>query len=222
MSNFRFPTASERVSVVGRTGSGKTLMGGWLLSEADFHKRPWIVIDFKGDQLINAIPGAHHIDTGDKLPKKPGIYVMHAHPTDEEGIEKKLLEIWEQENTGLWIDEAYMIPRNSPSFGGILTQGRSKKISTITLSQRPSWLSKFVFSEADHFSVFHLNDKNDRKKVSEFLPEEVDLSRNPAEFHSYWYDVKKNKSFLMRPVPDSGMILARFDFRQPKKRTFFY
>lgn len=218
---FHFPSPSDRVAIVGRTGSGKSHFGTWLLSNVDFDVRPWITIDFKGDELLNAIPHVKHIDTSDKVPTKPGKYILHAHPDDDEGIERVLLKIWANEDTGLNIDEGYMVNKNSRGLQAILTQGRSKKIPTMVLSQRPAWLSKFVFTEADYLSVFHLNAKEDRKKVGEFMPEDIDLGQNPPQFHSHWYDVKRDNIFLMKPAPDRDTILERFNTRLKPPPRFF-
>lgn len=187
-------------------------MGAWLLSHAPIDKMPYVVIDYKGDSLLNSITHARHISP-DEVPKSkhPGLYIAHMHPSDEDGVEKLMLKMWEQEHIGMFADEAYMIPKNSAAFQGILTQGRSKKIPSIILSQRPVMLSKFVFTEADHFSVFHLSHEGDRKKVGEYLPRDIDLEENAPEFHSHWYDVKRNKTFLLHPVPDADIILERFD-----------
>lgn len=219
---YRFPSDSERVSIVGRTGSGKTQLGAWLLSHMRFDKMPYIIIDYKGDDLLNSIENIIPVDAKSlPKPKQPGIYIAHMHPHDEEGIETILMKMWEQERTGLFVDEAFMIPKNSPAFMGILTQGRSKKIPSIVLSQRPVLLSKFVFTEADHFSVFHLNHEGDRKKVGEYLPKHVGHDESPPEFHSHWYDVKRNESFLLKPVPDRDRILERFSGKLKPKRRFF-
>lgn len=224
MPDFRFPKTSERVSIVGRTGSGKTQLGTWLLSHAPVDRMPYVVLDYKGDDLINSIQRARHISINE-LPKPTekhaGIYIVPLHPSDEEGVERLLMKIWEQENTGLFIDEAFMIPKHSPAFMGVLTQGRSKNIPAIVLSQRPVLLSKFVFTEADHFSVFHLNHSGDRKKVNEYLDGDMEQWVNPMEFHSHWYDVKRNKSFLLQPVPNRDTILNRFNDRLKPKRSFF-
>ena len=221
MTDFEFPNDTERVAIVGRTGSGKTQFGSWLLSNADFHAKPWVVVDFKGDELLNSIAHARHIDTGDKLPKKPGLFILHAHPDDSDGIEQKMMQVWAQEHTGLCIDEGYMVDPKSRGLQAILTQGRSKHIPAIVLSQRPSWLSKFVFTEADYLSVFHLNAKDDRKKIGEFMPPDIDLGLNPPRFHSHWYDVKRNHIFMMQPVPERDRILERFNARLTPKRSFF-
>lgn len=221
MSDFRFPSDSERTSIVGRTGSGKTQQGAWVLSHANYDEIPWMVLDFKGDDLLNSITNAQHKTLHDKLPKHPGVYIVHAHPHDEDGIENFLMKLWERENIGLFIDEGYMVPRNSAALGGILTQGRSKKIPAIILSQRPAWLNRFVLSEADHYSVFHLNFKGDRKKVGEYLPEKISLDENPKEYHSHWYDVKRNRIFMMQPAESRDTILERFDLRLKPKRKLF-
>lgn len=218
---FRFPSPTERVSIVGRTGSGKSQMGAWLLSHANIENQPYVVVDYKGDDLLNSIEYAKEIKPG-SVPKKPGIYLAHLHPNDEDGLEKLLLNIWEHGNIGVFFDEGYMVPKNSEAFNAILTQGRSKRIPAIVLSQRPAWMSRFVFSEADHFCVFHLNHVGDRKKIEEYLPESVSLHGRLDDFHSHWYDVKKNQIYKMQPVPSRETILQRFSDRlKPKPKYFF-
>jgi hypothetical protein len=216
---WRLPDSSERVSVVGRTGSGKTQMGAFILSRKNYKSMPWLVIDYKGDELLNSIP--HIQELADlKAPTKPGLYVAHMHPADEDGIEKLLMSVWEKEHCGLFVDEGYMINRNSFGLQAILTQGRSKHIPAVVLSQRPVALSRFVFSEADHFSVFHLNHSGDRSKIEEYLPEQHTIDDALPDFHSYWYDVKRNNFFMLRPVPQRDKILEIFDEKLRKKRSF--
>jgi hypothetical protein len=78
----------------------------------------------------------------------------------------------------------------------------------IVVTQRPSWVSRFVFSEADFFSVFHMNDRRDRKTIEEFVP--IDLEKPLGEHHSHWFDVKNNTKFLLKPVPKEDTILEKF------------
>jgi hypothetical protein len=219
---FRFPSTSQRTAIIGRTGSGKTQLGAWVLSEAPFDVQPYIVVDYKRDELIGSIGRAVEIDLK-TVPKKPGLYVVRPNPADDEAVENWLWKIWAHEHIGLYIDEGYMLPMPAKgAFTSILTQGRSKRIPVICLSQRPVFLSRFVFSEADFFAVFRLNDTEDEKTVQRYIRREhIDL-RNQLlhlpRYHSYWYDVAESTAFHMQPVPEAPKILERFDERLRPKR----
>lgn len=213
---FQLPKIDERLSVIGRTGSGKTQGAAWVLSEQPYHKMPYVIIDYKGDKLLNKISGLEEIGVDDKLPKHPGLYIVHPPVGDQEVIEPFLQKIWERENIGTFFDEGYMIHPRSPMFNAILTQGRSKHIPAIVLTQRPVFCSRFVFSEADHYMIFHLNTKGDIKHVEGFVP--GDLSVQPQRFHSRWYNVKTNELFKLLPVPKAEAILQRFEDRSTSTR----
>jgi hypothetical protein len=213
----RLPNDQQRIVIVGRTGSGKTVAGLWHLSQQNFTEQPWIIIDFKFDENINAIKYAHQIDMG-FIPKKPGIYIVHPHPTQKEEIEDYLLKIWQTENIGIYIDEAFMMGMYNKSLAACLTQGRSKHIPMIVLSQRPSWISPFAFSEADFFQVFQLNSSDDRKSIGKFLPK-IAASRLP-DFYSHYYDVGYDRLDVFTPVPDASQTILIIEKRlQPRKRT---
>ena len=208
---FRLPKNSERVSVLGKTGSGKTQAAVWQLSQRDFNHMPWIVYDFKLDPLINSIDGVEHLELSDPLPKQPGIYLVHPHPDDIDGVRDQMWKIWEAENTGVYIDEGYMVcgpDKRNPAFRSLLTQGRSKRIPMMVLSQRPVWLDRFAFSESEYYQVFSLNDARDRASVRAFVP--ADLDQRLPDYHSYWYDVPADKVVVLQPVPGKDAILGAF------------
>jgi len=209
----RLPDDTQRLSIVGRTGSGKTQAAVWHFSHADWDQKPWVVYDFKRDALlarIGEMEGTHHIGT-DEIPERPGIYFVHPHPDDTELVQDQMRGIWERQDTGVLIDEGYMVSSapNSPSWlRTLLTQGRSLHIPMIILSQRPVWLDRFVFSESDFYQIFQLNHKGDRQKIMEYVP--ADLSERLPAYHSYYYDVAENETVVMRPVPDEDTILETF------------
>jgi hypothetical protein len=80
----------------------------------------------------------------------------------------------------------------------------------IILSQRPVWLSRFVFSEADFFQVFQLNVLNDRKMIASFLRQDADLETNLPDYHSWYYDVSKNDLKIVKPVPEQSELIRTF------------
>jgi DNA helicase HerA-like ATPase len=205
-----FPRYDKRTTILGSTGSGKTVFGCWLLSIADFDKRPWFIFDFKGDELIA------ELDATDKpvisRPElTPGLYTIRPLPGDEPFVSEFFRRVWETGNCGIYIDEGYMIPKNDKWFRACLTQGRSKHIQMIILSQRPVWMDKFVFTEANYFAVFNLNNSEDRKYVKSFLNEnQPELL--PA-YHSLWYDVGKQDAVIFKPAPDADTIINNINTR---------
>jgi hypothetical protein len=211
------PDDTQRLAVIGRTGSGKTQAAVWHLSNRDFITKPWIVLNFKGDELIDAIPYTTELDLSDAAPKKSGIYIVRPVPHEIEELDAFLWKVWERENTGLYFDEGYMVG-NIPSFRALLTQGRSKRIPMIVLTQRPVLISRFVWSESDFFQVFALTNAQDQKTVREWMP----YPDNPdivPEFNSIYHDVKHATTVIMRPVPDRDALLTVFRnrLRIPRK-----
>ncbi len=219
-TQVRLADASHRLVVIGRTGTGKTQAGLWHLSLKNFRKFPWIMYDAKGDELmteISKIPGVQHIGF-DHIPKHPGLYYIRATPPamKSEAMEAMLWRIHSKKNTGLFFDEGFPLDPRSGALNTIYTQGRSLRIPTITLTQRPSWLSRFTFTQADFFQLFALNDADDRKTVKKFIP--VDSERDLPRFHSWWYDVADNRVAEFSPVPTADAILENFEtnVRKPK------
>jgi hypothetical protein len=108
-----------------------------------------------------------------------------------------------------------MIDRNDRWFNACLTQGRSRRIPMIVLSQRPVWLSRFVFSEADFFQVFDLTHIKDMDKVAEYIRDDdrKQLEAPLKDFHSFYYDVGKRRLETFGPVPKSDKILRDIDLR---------
>lgn len=212
---MRLPDETNRLAIVGATGSGKTQAALWHLSMRDIDARPWMVYNFKWDRSIDGIPGKKDIGL-DEIPVKPGIYVAHPQPDETDAVEAQMWGIWRKGGIGIYIDEGYMVGDRNPAFRAILTQGRSKEIPVIVLSQRPVWMDRFVFSESEFFQVFRLNHKKDRKSVEEFVP--ADLSKRLPDFHSYYYDVGSNKVTVLNPVPEIETIHATFERRLAKIR----
>ena len=221
------PSNRQRILVLGKTGTGKTCAAVWHLSQKDFTRSIWIVLNHKGDDLIDSIEGAHHVDL-DFRPTKNGLYIYHPIPeVEDDEVTALLWDIHAMGKIGVYVDEGYMIPNRDPAFQALLTQGRSKQIPMIILSQRPVWLTRFAISESDFFQIFLLGDKRDRQTVQGFVPVDLDgLMQSPInteptlkKYHSVYYDVGANQCVIMSPVPTSDEVLAKFNLEKKRRPT---
>lgn len=224
---IRLPNERQRILVLGKTGTGKTCCAVWHLAQKDFNEEIWIVLNHKGDDLIDSIAGAHHVDL-DFRPTEAGLYIYHPIPdVNDPEVTQLLWDIHAMGNIGVYVDEGYMIPDRDPAFQALLTQGRSKGIPMIILSQRPVWLTRFAISESDFFQVFQLGDKRDRETVQGFVPVDLDQMMSAPvntiplleKYHSIYYDVGNNNCVIMKPVPTSKDVLKMFNIDdKPKHR----
>jgi hypothetical protein len=203
----------------GQTGSGKTVAALWHLSQRSYTNRPWVIFDFKGDEHIASVPHTDELQPGAFIPKHAGLYVTRPVPEhDDERVELMMWDIWKREKIGIYTDEGYMIGRKNSAFKALLTQGRSKSIPMITLSQRPVWMTRFAISEADFHQVFFLSDEADRDVVQRFIPHEME-ERLPR-YHSYYYDVANDHFLGLKPVPEPATILETFEERLKRTMRF--
>jgi len=214
--NFRLPNDTERVVITGMTGTGKSQAALWQLSDRSYTLMPWVILDFKRDDLIAQIPHTKEITYEEPL-NTPGLYIVRPGPTDvEDGhVDAFFIKLLEHENVGIYIDEGYMM-KNSSGLNAVLTQGRSKRLPVIFLTQRPKLVSLFAFTEAQFIQVFYLQFQQDRDRVQEYFPSHVDIDdvvKDLPEHESLWYDVKQREVVQLRPVPGLDTILARFDER---------
>ena len=212
-NTMRLPNDQQRILILGRTGSGKTQAAQWHLSHRRFDLMPWVVYNFKTDESIDSIPRARDLELHE-IPTRPGIYITHPTPDEEYSVERQMWEIWKRGDMGVYVDEGYMVGRNNKAFRALLTQGRSKQIPMIFLTQRPVWLDRFAVSEADFYQVFALNHVKDRKAIAEFLPAgRTNLDAKLPAYHSWYYDVADDDVRILKPVPSLETIHATFDRR---------
>lgn len=215
---FEPPREDEHLTIVGRNGTGKTQAGFWWLAIRNMALKPWFILDYKGARLLNSVPRARYIGHNE-APSQPGLYVLKSRPDLEEETEKWLWLLWSKMTagnpSGLFIDEGYMLPEiRRGAFDALLTQGREMENPVITLSQRPVRVSRTAFSEASHILAFDLNDRRDHKSLEEIVPSGFMKDEIP-EYHSRWYSVKKNKTWIMKPVPDEDQIIEAINDQLP-------
>lgn len=236
---IRNPTAAQRVVIFGRTGSGKTVFSCHLMSGRDFHRRPWVMLDVKGDELVGQIVDDNRVPSIDptaKPPKKPGLYHLPYRPSEIDDIESFLWAVDSRARekpgrtgTGLYIDEGYTIHQGQKNaITTILTQGRSLRVPVIANFQRPAWMSQHYTGNADFFAVFALTKKEDRQRVDQTISpakgaqgQDVTANTRLPDYHCLWHDVGRDLTAVLRPAPPENQILSRFRERLgANKRTY--
>jgi hypothetical protein len=216
---WNLPDDTQRIVIVGTTGSGKTHAAVWHLGTRNFHQKPWVVYDWKRDDLINSIEGTFELGVTAPPPEHPGVYIVHPiYGRDDDAVTAQMTAIWDQEDIGVFVDECYMIAKNNDGFRNLLTQGRSKHIPMIICTQRPVWVDKFVFTESEFKQMFRLQSLDDQKKMKEYIPEEAIDSVNQLhplrgkemKYWSHYYDAPDDDIRPMRPLPDQQVIRSMF------------
>lgn len=219
---FTLPGAADRTVVIGPTGSGKTIMGAWLLSKQRFDKRPWVALDFKGEELWDRVgdPPMRPLRFG-QMPGKRGLYRMDVHPGQEAELEGWLWKIWERENVGIFVDEVSLI-NSKAAFKAILRQGRSKRIPVIACTQRPVDCDREVFSEAQYRCLFGIEDLHRDYPVIRGLFGNRDIRDDVSRLKrhwSLWYDAKGKSLTVLKPCPSPDTVAS--DLRRTVPYSFF-
>jgi hypothetical protein len=221
MAELVIPGAADRTVIIGPTGSGKTILGAWILSLQRFDLRPWVALDFKDEELWDRVgdPPMRHLALG-RMPGKTGLYRMHVHPGDEDEIEAWMWKVWAKGNIGIFVDEVSLVPQKK-AFKALLRQGRSKRIPIIACTQRPVDCDREVFSEAQYSAFFGLRDARDYQVIRGLFGDRDirDAARGLSRHWSLWYDAKRDELIRLRPCPDPATVAV--DLRKKVPYNFF-
>lgn len=214
------PKYSDRIAIIGATGTGKTVAGVYHLSRMDLQARPWVIFDNKEDEHINAIEQAKHVGLDYQLKEKDrGVFIVHPRKRDEEEVDALLNRLYERKDVGIFIDEPDLM-NSSDSFVDILRKGRTRRLPVIALTQRPVNVTRYVFSEATFIRCFYLNDERDWATVEAFTPFDGETPLQP--YHSFYYQVgNKENVWTLQPAPPVTESLAKIDAQlAPDRRVF--
>jgi len=218
---MQLPTDSERILIAGHTGSGKTHEALHHLSQRSIDEKPWIILDFKGDDLVSSVPVTAPADKHAPPPVDPGLYVVRVSWEDAEPgglVDRYLLAICDQRRTGVFIDEGQMLGHRNRGIRTLLTQGRSYECPLIFVTQRPCYVDTFAFSEADYLQLFLLTHPDDKERVAGYVPRDrldFDRLRAAGEHRSFLYDVRHDRIEILEPAPPFGDIYDRILTRLP-------
>lgn len=148
-------SATDRVLIIGQTGSGKSVLGRALFRKCQMRK---ILIDPKNDR-DNAMVDVHAIRDPSKLDwKAPVQRYIPRDPTDQDELEAVYVQIFAQRDLLVLLQEVIVVaPPNGAAkhLKLVQTQGRSRGIQHIAESQRPVMFEPLLRSQADHLILFN-------------------------------------------------------------------
>jgi hypothetical protein len=199
----------QRSIVAGRTGSGKSTLAQWLLSRSGQH---WIIFNPKHTASYRGLEDAVIFKRFDarailaRLRRHKFIVLNFRGEEASADFLDSVLE-WLHEsvkNIGVCCDELYTMHSASGRAGdgliGWLTRGRELKQSFLGLTQRPAWISRFLYSEADFIGAMDLVLEDDRKRMMQETGS-PEFLRRLHDYRWLWYNVARDDIGLYGPVP---------------------
>lgn len=167
--------SNDRIFFTGKTGSGKTTAAKFISQKLNrlivfdpkVRLSDWNLDDASDKKLREFYNGeSARLRLTPPIEEQEKFWLEH------------LEKIFNAGDCTLYIDETYLIvppgQRAAPILSAIWTQGREKNIGAWASAQRPTWTPLFMISEAEHYFMFRLNMRDDRRRMAEFMGEQVD------------------------------------------------
>lgn len=199
----------KRCLITGRTGSGKTTLGAWFLVRSLQH---WVILNPKHTALYKKLPYSvvHREFDAKRIAQDSKRYrfvILELSGDEAEASYMDGVIGWLHgalNNIGLCADELYTLHSGSgragPGLIGWLTRGREYQQSFVGLTQRPAWLSMFLFTESDLICGMDLTHEDDRDKMYRMTGDRHFLER--VQDHRWLcYNVQRAETTLYAPVP---------------------
>ena len=201
---------SERLILIGKTGSGKSEWAKHLLRQIS-NSYPVVIIDPKEQWLgrrpiwaRGREPGT--IDRPHLISKfNPKFRVQCLQPDEEDDDRLSVLcrSVLKQGNTFLFFDETEGIAtaNHVPSYiRRIWKTGRSHGIGAWAATQVPTGIPKLFKSQAEHFVIFKVGDE-DAKLASTLAHVPEEMVRKIPKYHWIYYNTDMDHGELHPPIP---------------------
>lgn len=198
----------KRALAAGRTGSGKSTWACWMLRRSPLH---WIILNPKHTAAYKDLPDSTVVNSLDMARIEKALqrnrYVIvnpNSRETNPDSLDDFILALHESwRDVGLCCDELYSAHKNGVAGQGLigwLTRGRELRQSFLGLTQRPAWLSQFLFSESDYICGMSLQLDKDRKRMVEMTGRDEFSVRVPPRYW-LWYNVADEALEYYKPIP---------------------
>lgn len=195
----------ERAALVGRSGSGKTYLGRYLMLRTPLR---WVVLDSKWDPGYDRYAPLKGICGARTLTRAwdgQQIVVVRPKPSENKAA---ILDMWLGElhdwfeGFGTLIDETYQVSVGTqPGDGltGLVTRGRARRQTVIMGCQRPTWVPLFVFTESNFVAELSLSTDKDRKRVADSTGVPAAMEQLPPRYW-LWIDIAGASATKYGPV----------------------
>lgn len=179
----------EHVTVIGDTGTGKS----YLIAKLVQMRRFVVVLKTKPDpddaqkwrgfyraRKADAMADPHH----ERILLQP---VYKYQP--REGF-RAMEYAWKHGGWTFVVDELLYAERLGlrDSIERLLTQGRSKSISTVVGMQRPAWTTRFAISQSTHLFTFRLEGRDIKTVADATTPRIVDVIGNLSGYDFAYFN----------------------------------
>ncbi len=192
------------------------------LSQRSIGEIPWIALDFKGDDLVSAIPVTAPFRLGDPLPTEPGLYTARAQIEDHgKGgpVEDLFFAAVERGNVGIFIDEGVAVGQYNRGLHVLLTAGRSKRCPVIMGTQAPYYIDPWMLRLSEFIQIFYMQQTDDQERIHRFIDRKrlsFNNLRDMGLYHSAYYDVLADRLEYLQPAPPFQDVYDRILVRLPR------
>ncbi len=170
------PGPTDRVVLVGATGTGKSVAGQWLLG-GYYGQRQILVMDTKADPIwsgLDAVKVKHAMALSryrDAARWPVIVYTPATSELNEETLDAVCEWVYKRGDTVLMIDEATQVTSGTKPGPGVLdavTRGRVRHVSVVSGTQRPVNVPPILLTEAEWFYCLTLRRRQDRETVNDY------------------------------------------------------
>lgn len=208
------PHEANHVTVVGRKGSGKSVLARRLFDSYDGDR---MVIDPTGDIHLEPEPGLTQLT--DPLPIRWPMppderrsTLRYApdmkSPTYVDEMDRAAGLAFGKGDALLWLDEVAVLTRANatpPHMRAVLHQSRHRNLSLLFCGPRPVDIDPLVLSQADYVAVFQTPNPRDRQRLADAmgleLPTMEAAHRELGEHDYLWYDARAPRDECLLVMP---------------------